>query len=76
MKVSAEYGYGTECSTCHLVNPPDTAFCPYCSHDQSHMQPISIATDYAATFHLRMRSSAKPGRSLGAVPTLTVEPDL
>ncbi|MEA9991595.1 MULTISPECIES: hypothetical protein [Pseudomonas] len=40
------------------------------------MQPISIATDYAATFHLRMRSSAKPGRSLGAVPTLTVEPDL
>ncbi|NWA28574.1 hypothetical protein HX866_27165 [Pseudomonas gingeri] len=76
MKVSTEYGHGTECSTCHLVSPPGTTFCLYCSHDQSHMQSISIARDFATTVHLRMRSSAKPDHSLRAVPVLTVEPDL
>ncbi|WP_248800600.1 hypothetical protein [Pseudomonas sp. MWU13-2105] len=76
VKISAEYGHGTECSTCHLVSPPNTAFCLYCSHDQSRMQPVSIAKDFADTFHMRMRSSAKPDHSLRAVPMLTVEPDL
>ncbi|MCY1351202.1 hypothetical protein D9M69_374630 [compost metagenome] len=69
-------GRGVECSACYLTNPPGTRFCLYCTSDASEMAGVSIPADVARTIHHRMRSSVKPERSIRAVPSLIVVPDL
>lgn len=40
------------------------------------MTRILVPADVAATIYLRMRSSAKPDRSLRMAPALVVQPDI
>jgi hypothetical protein len=76
VKAAREWaGRGVECSACHLVNPPSTRFCLYCSVDESEMLTVTIPVDVSTTIQNRMRSSVKPDRSIRAAPTLAVIPD-
>ncbi|MCY1358024.1 hypothetical protein D9M69_445410 [compost metagenome] len=68
-------GRAVECSACCLLSPPGSQFCLYCASEASTMTRTVVPTDVAATMHLRMRSSAKPDRSLRMAPTLLVQPD-
>jgi len=68
-------GKAVECSACLLLNPPGSRFCSYCSNDASTMFRVLISSEVATTIHHRMRSSAKPDRSLRAAPVLLVQPD-
>ncbi|MCC6073873.1 competence protein CoiA [Pseudomonas sp. GCM10022188] len=68
-------GQAVECSACCLLNPPGSEFCLFCTSEASTMTRILVPADIAATIHLRMRSSAKPDRSLRMASTLLVQPD-
>lgn len=68
-------GQAVECSACCLLNPPGSRFCLYCTSEASTMARILVPADVAATIHLRMRSSAKPDRSLRMAATLLVQPE-
>lgn len=68
-------GEASECSACFLLNPPGTQFCFFCSIDASPLSRVLVSADVASTMHFRMRSSAKPDRSLRMVPTFVVYPD-
>lgn len=67
-------GKAVECSACLLLNPPGSRFCSYCTSDASTMSRVLISSEVATTIHHRMRSSAKPERSLRAAPVLLVQP--
>ena len=69
-------GHAVECSACCLLNPPGTQFCLYCTSEASTMSRLTVPPDVAATIQFRMRSSAKPDRSIRVAPTLLVLPDL
>lgn len=67
-------GKAVECSACLLLNPPGSQLCSYCSNSSTASR-VLISGDVATTMHHRMRSSAKPDRSLQAGPVLLVQPD-
>lgn len=68
-------GQAVECSACCLLSPPGSQFCFFCTSEASVMTRILVPADVAATIHMRMRSSAKPDRSLRMAPTLLVQPE-
>lgn len=68
-------GHAVECSACCLLSPPDSQFCFFCTSEASTMTRILVPADVAATIHLRMRSSAKPDRSLRLASILLVQPE-
>jgi hypothetical protein len=68
-------GQAVECSACCLLSPPGSQFCLFCTSEASTTTPITVPKDVATTMHNRMRSSAKPDRSLLMAPTLLVQPD-
>lgn len=67
-------GQAVECSACCLLSPPGSQFCLFCASEASTTTPIKVPKDVATTIHNRMRSSAKPDRSLLMAPTLLVQP--
>lgn len=68
-------GQAVECSACFLLSPPGSQFCLFCTSKVSTTSPFEVPKDLATTIHNRMRSSAKPDRSLLMAPTLLVQPD-
>ncbi|MDH4872022.1 hypothetical protein [Pseudomonas sp. BN515] len=68
-------GKAVECTACHLLSPPDTRFCLYCTADRSEVRPVSVPADIASTIHKRMHCSAKPSMSVKAAPKLILRPD-
>lgn len=75
LRASHEWGgEGVECSACCLLSPPGSQFCLYCTNETSTMSRVFVSADIASTIHFRMRSSAKPDRSLRMAPSLLVQP--
>ncbi len=68
-------GQAVECSACCLLSPPGSQFCLFCESKESTTSPITVSKDVVTTIHNRMRSSAKPDRSIQMVPTLKVQPE-
>ncbi|WP_143068520.1 hypothetical protein [Azotobacter beijerinckii] len=76
LRASQEWGgKAVECSACYILSPPGTQFCLYCANETSTMSLIFVPSDVMTTIHFRMRSSAKPDRSLRMAPTLLVQPE-
>ncbi len=68
-------GLAVECSACSLLSPPHSQFCLFCTSEVSTMTRTLVPADIATTIHLRMRSSAKPDRSLRMASILLVQPE-
>ncbi|WP_455232467.1 hypothetical protein [Geopseudomonas aromaticivorans] len=76
LRASQEWGgRAVECSACYILSPPGTQFCLYCANENSTISLIFVPADVMTTIQSRMRSSAKPDRSLRMVPTLLVQPE-
>lgn len=68
-------GRAVECTSCHLLSPPESQFCLYCDAPSSKVTPVVLAPDIASTIKQRMHCSAKPGMSLRNAPQLIVNRD-
>lgn len=69
-------GKAVECTACHLLSPPDSRFCLYCTAEGSEVLPVNVPVDITSTIDKRMRCSAKPSMSVKAAPQLILWPDI
>jgi len=68
-------GSAAECTACYLLSPPESRFCLYCDATTGKINYVSLSPDIPSTIHKRMSCSAKPTRSMKAVPFLVLRPD-
>jgi hypothetical protein len=68
-------GSAAECTACYLLSPPESRSCLYCDATTGKINHVSLSPDILSTIHKRMSCSAKPTRSMKAVPFLVLRPD-